>query len=92
MKNKLQSWLNEYKEKAGKEYEGSRHPNPKATPNYVLHLVANIKIAEATICRNEIAEEIKNVKNLNDADAQLQLLEVNRFEDEIALWRIYVKA
>ena len=90
MKNKLQYRLNKYKETVGTAYEGSRYPNPKATPPTVLHFVANIKVAEATIRRNEIVEEIKNSGTLGDVNTDPLKPELNNLDDEIALWRPYV--
>ncbi|HCI54255.1 MAG TPA: hypothetical protein DE312_13215 [Gallionella sp.] len=90
MKHKLKSWLDVYKEKVGKSYDGSNHPNPKSTSPQLLNFVANIKVAKATICRNEILEEIKNNGILSEENVAPLKREVNYLEDEIALWRAYV--
>lgn len=84
MKNKLKSWLEEYKEKTGKEYIYLRYPKPFGTPTNLLKLVANIKIAETTIRRNEIVEEKKINEKLNDVD-------ISTVDCDIALWQPYVK-
>jgi hypothetical protein len=92
MKNTLQSWLNEYKEKTSKDYKDSRYPKPQDTKPDLLHLVANIKVALATNRHNEIAEEIKNDKKLNYAEIESSLkIASDIFEEEITLWRAYAK-
>lgn len=90
MEHKLQSLLDAYKAKVGKVYDGSRHPNPKSTSSQLLDFVANIKVVQATICRNEILEEIKNNETLGDENVAPLKLQVSYLDEEIALWRSYI--
>lgn len=87
MKNKLNSCLKEYKNKIGKDYDDSRYPNLETIPHRgdLLRMVANIKVADGTIRRNEIEEE-----NREKPDADISKV-MQQLDDEIAYWFPYAK-
>ncbi len=90
MQNKLNPLLLIYKEKNNNEYRSTRYPTPETTTLNIRKLVASIKVAEATIRRNEIEEEIKTSIASDDGDMTLLKNQVNHLDDEIALWNPHI--